>query len=100
MWSVASGAETAITSGPSSVLSYRLSRDGSLLVVARGPTPLEDDKHRAELWVMDAGGGNAREITHNDIEEAQPELSPDNSRILFLAETNEKLSRTTTRTCS
>ncbi len=77
--------------GPSSVLSYRLSRDGSLIVVERGPTPLEDDRHRAELWVMDAGGGNAREVTHNDIEEAQPELSPDNSRILFLAETNEKL---------
>ena len=93
LWSVsaASGAETAITSGPLSVLSYRLSRDGSLLVVGRGPTPLEDDKHRAELWVMDAGGGNAREITHNDVEEGQPEFSPDNSRILFLAETNEKL---------
>ena len=37
LWSVAvaSGAETAITSGPLSVLSYRLSRDGSLLVVGR-----------------------------------------------------------------
>ena len=89
--SVASGAENAITSGPSSVLSYRLSRDGSLLVVARGPTPLEDDRHRAELWVMDAAGGHAREVTHNDVEETQPELSPDNTRILFLAETNEKL---------
>ena len=93
LWSVsvASGAETAVTSGPSSVLSFRLSRDGSLIVVERGPTPLEDDKHRAELWVMDAGGGNAREVTHNDIEEVQPEVSPDNTRILFLAETNEKL---------
>ena len=89
--SVASGAENAITSGPSSVLSYRLSRDGSLLVVSRGPTPLEDDRHRAELWLMDAAGGHAREVTHNDVEETQPELSPDNTRILFVAETNEKL---------
>ena len=40
---------------------------------------------------MDAGGGHAREVTHNDVEETQPELSPDNTRILFLAETNEKL---------
>ena len=40
---------------------------------------------------MDAGGGNAREVTHNDIEEVQPELSPDDAQILFLAETNEKL---------
>jgi dipeptidyl aminopeptidase/acylaminoacyl peptidase len=89
--SIASGVETAVTTGPSSVLSYRLSRDGSLLVVGRAPTPLEDDKHSGELWLMDAAGGNAREITHNDIEEIQPELSPDKSRILFLAETNEKL---------
>ena len=93
LWSVlvASGVETAITSGPLSVLSYRLSRDGSLLVVGRAPTPLEDDKHLGELWVMDATGGNAREVTRNDVEEIQPELSPDNTRILFLAETNEKL---------
>lgn len=93
LWSVSvtTGTETAITSGPLSVLSYRLSPDGSLLVVERGPTPLEDDKHRAELWLMDASGGHAREVTHNDIEEIQPEISPDNTRILFLAETNEKL---------
>ena len=93
LWSVsvASGSETAITSGPLSVLSYRLSRDGSLLAVGRAPTPLEDDKYRGELWVMDAGGGSARQVTHNDVEEILPELSPDNSRILLLAETNEKL---------
>ncbi len=92
LWSVsvATGMETAITSGPLSVLSYRLSGDGSLLVVERGPTPLEDDKHRAEVWLMDARGAHAREITRNDIEEIQPELSPDNTRILFLAQTNEK----------
>jgi dipeptidyl aminopeptidase/acylaminoacyl peptidase len=92
LWSVsvATGAETAITSGPLSVSSYRLSRDGSRLVVVRSPTPLEDDKHRSELWLMDAAGANPREITHNDVEEIQPELSPDNSRVLFLAETNDK----------
>jgi dipeptidyl aminopeptidase/acylaminoacyl peptidase len=89
--SVATGQETAITAGPLSVLSYRLARDGSRLVVVRAPTPLEDDKHRSELWLMDASGANLREITRNEVEEIQPELSPDNSRILFLAETNDKL---------
>ena len=51
LWSVsvASGAENAISRpAPLSVLSYRLSRDGSLLVVERAPTPLEDDKHHGE----------------------------------------------------
>ena len=54
------------------------------------PTPLADDARLGELWVMDARGGNARELTHNEAEEQQPELSPDNSQILFIAETNEK----------
>ena len=40
---------------------------------------------------MDSRGGNARELTHNDIEEREPEISPDKSQILFLADTNEKL---------
>jgi dipeptidyl aminopeptidase/acylaminoacyl peptidase len=93
LWSVAvaTGAEKQLTSGGLSVVSYRLSGDGSLLVVVRAPTPLEDDKHLGELWVMDGRGGNARELTRNDIEENQPEISPDKSQILFLADTNEKL---------
>jgi dipeptidyl aminopeptidase/acylaminoacyl peptidase len=93
LWSVsvASGAEKPLTSGEFSVVAYRPSRDGSLIIVERAPTPLEDDRHRGELWVMDSRGGNARELTHNDIEERDPELSPDKSQILFLADTNEKL---------
>jgi dipeptidyl aminopeptidase/acylaminoacyl peptidase len=87
---VASGVEMQLTSGPLSVASYRLSRDGSLIVLERAPTPLADDAHRGEVWVMDAVGGNARELTHNDVEEQQPELSPDNSQMLFIADTNDK----------
>jgi dipeptidyl aminopeptidase/acylaminoacyl peptidase len=92
LWSVAvaSGAEKQLTSGALSVLSYRLALDGSAIVLERAPTPLEDDKHLAELWMMDAGGGNARRLTHNDVEESDPELSPDKTQILFLAETNDK----------
>jgi dipeptidyl aminopeptidase/acylaminoacyl peptidase len=92
LWSVAvaSGVETKLSSGPLSVASYRLSRDGTLIVLERVPTPLVDDARLGEVWVMDARGGNARALTHNDAEEQQPELSPDNSQVLFVAETNEK----------
>ena len=92
LWSVAvaSGAEKQLTSGALSVASYQLSLDGSVIVLERAPTPLEDDKHLGEVWMMDAGGGNARQLTHNDIEETQPELSPDKTQILFLAQTNNK----------
>ena len=93
LWSVAvaSGAERRLTSGALSVLSYRLSFDGSVIVLQRAPSPLDDDKRLGEVWMMDSGGGNARQLTHNDVEEGDPELSPDKTQILFIAETNDKL---------
>jgi len=39
---------------------------------------------------MDAGGENARVLTSNTIEEHDLEISPDNSQVLFLADTNER----------
>ena len=37
------GAEKQLTSGSLSVLAYRPSRDGAMLIVERAPTPLEDE---------------------------------------------------------
>jgi dipeptidyl aminopeptidase/acylaminoacyl peptidase len=92
LWSinVASGVETQLTSGDLSVASYRLSRDGRQIVLERAPTPLADDAHKGEVWVMNADGSGARQLTRNNVEEQQPELSPDGSQILFISDTNEK----------
>jgi dipeptidyl aminopeptidase/acylaminoacyl peptidase len=87
---VSTGAEKQLTNGEFSDAWYRLSRDGKSIVLERAPTPLVDDQHKGELWVMDATGGSQRQLTRNSIVEDQPELSPDGSQILFLAETNEK----------
>ena len=62
---VATGAETQITSGDSSVLEYRLSADGTRIALHRAPSPLAGDAHRGEVWVMDATGANARALTSN-----------------------------------
>jgi dipeptidyl aminopeptidase/acylaminoacyl peptidase len=93
LWSVsvATGAEKQLTADDLSVASFRLSRDGRMIVLERAPSPLVDDSHRGELWLMEAGGRNLRQLTQNNVEEGQPELSPDGSQVLFLAETNEKL---------
>jgi dipeptidyl aminopeptidase/acylaminoacyl peptidase len=88
---VATGGEQAITSGDFSVASYRLSRDGRRIVFERAPSPLQADASQGELWIMDADGQNARALTANAIEEVDPELSPDNSQVLFLSGANEKL---------
>jgi dipeptidyl aminopeptidase/acylaminoacyl peptidase len=88
---VATGGEQAITSGPFSVSSYRLSRDGRQVVFERVPSPISDRAVDGEIWLIEAGGQNARALTSNGIEEIEPELSPDNSQVLFLAGANARL---------
>ncbi len=88
---VADGAETRLTDGAFSVLSFRLSRDGSRIVQQRGPTPLIDDAWKSEAWTSDAAGGAAQAITNNGIEEIDAELSPDLSQLMFIAQANERL---------
>ncbi len=87
---VTTGAEQRITSGESTVLSFRLSRDGRRIALERAPSPLAGDVYRGEVWVMDANGEHARVLTHNSNWEDGPELSPDNSQVLFLADMNER----------
>ena len=82
---VATGGEQAITSGDFSVVSYRLSADGRHLAMSRGPSPNQSDGDRTEVWTMDVDGQNARQLTSNSIEELDPELSPDNSQVIFIA---------------
>jgi dipeptidyl aminopeptidase/acylaminoacyl peptidase len=87
---VASGVETQITDGDWSVLEYHLSRDGTRLAFHRAPNPLAGDAYLGEVWVSDADGANPRALTKNGVEEVGAELSPDNSQMLFLADTNER----------
>jgi dipeptidyl aminopeptidase/acylaminoacyl peptidase len=87
---VSTGAESQITSGDSSLLEYRLSADGKRIVFIRAPSPSDSDSHRGEVWVMDASGENARALTSNAIYEREVDISPDNSQVSFIADTNEK----------
>ena len=82
---VATGGEQTITSGDFSVLSYRLSVDGRHVAMTRGPSPNQSDGDRTEVWTMDADGQNARALTSNTVEELDPELSPDNSQVIFIS---------------
>ena len=81
---VADGADERLTSGDFSVLAYRLSRDGRKVVMHRAPDPLYGDAERGEVWVMDANGGNAVQLTKNAVGENGGELSPDGSQVLFV----------------
>jgi dipeptidyl aminopeptidase/acylaminoacyl peptidase len=87
---VASRAEHRITEGDFSVLAYSLSKDGKKIAFHRAPTPLVGDGELSEVWVMDSSGGNAKQITHNHVQESDAELSPDGSELLFLAGANQR----------
>ena len=92
LWKVtlADGAEHRITEGDYSVLDYSVSRDGSKIVLRRAPTPLLGDADQGEIWVTDAAGANAVQLTHNQVGESDAQLSPDNTRVLFLAGANAR----------
>src|SRR6266851_4676813 len=66
---VESGIEQRLTDGPFSVVSFRLSRDGTQIAEQRAPTPLAADLSRGEIWTTDAAGLNAHAITSNTVEE-------------------------------
>jgi len=87
---VSTGAESQITTGDATVIEYRLSPDGKRVTYERAASPSEGDAYRAEVWVMDSSGENARALTSNTIQEFGLELSPDNSQVLFLADTNDR----------
>jgi dipeptidyl aminopeptidase/acylaminoacyl peptidase len=87
---VATGVETQITSGTQTVREFKLSGDGKKIVLMRWPSNWDLDAYRGEIWVMDSDGQNAKALTSNTIQEFAPELSPDNTQVLFTADSNEQ----------
>src|SRR5262249_15420724 len=92
LWKVnaSTKAEERVTSGGYSVVNYQLSRDGRKIAMERGPSPLLADNESNEVWIMDANGSNARQVTQNHVPESAPSLSPDGSQVLFIAQANQK----------
>jgi Tol biopolymer transport system component len=77
------GQTKKITDGDFSVTSYELSNDGKKIAMSRAPSPLLEHSRFAEVWVSDADGTNAKQLTKNEVGEGNPSLSPDNSTVCF-----------------
>ena len=82
--------ETRITDGDFSVNNYELSEDGKKIVYHRWPTPLLGDNERGEVWVMNADGSGAVQLTHNAVPENDATISPDNSQVAFVSGSNAR----------
>jgi dipeptidyl aminopeptidase/acylaminoacyl peptidase len=80
--------ETQLTKGDFSVTSYALSEDGSRMAYHRAPTPLLGSSADGEVWTAAADGSGAIRITDNHVPESDARLSPDNTRVLFIAQSN------------
>jgi dipeptidyl aminopeptidase/acylaminoacyl peptidase len=87
---VASTAETRITGGDFSVTDYELSEDGRKMTYLRAPTPLLGDGDKSEVWVANADGTGAVQVTKNTVQENGPALSPDNASVLFVSGSNAR----------
>ena len=62
------GSVERITEGDFSVVGFRLSADGARIAHHRAPSPLFDNRDEGEVWLMDADGGNAVQLTRNTVE--------------------------------
>jgi dipeptidyl aminopeptidase/acylaminoacyl peptidase len=95
LWRVAvdTMAETRVTSGDLSVLEYRLSEDGKKIALQRAPNPLLGYSDQGEVWVTDADGSHAVQLTKNEVPENDASLSPDDSQVIFIAQANERFEK-------
>ncbi len=82
------GRTKQITSGDWSVNNYDLSDDGKRLTLHRMPNPLFGFNDRSEVWLMNADGSNAKQLTTNTVPESNASLSPDGSTVLFTSSSN------------
>lgn len=87
---VADKAESRITGGDYSITSYALSDDGKKLAYHRAITPLLGDSPSGEIWVANADGSGAVQVTNNGVPESGAALSPDNAQVLFTSGSNAK----------
>lgn len=76
-----SGEATQITHGDFDVKEACCSRDGKRLAFVR--TREEKQRHRADLWLADVDGGNARRVTTELASVQGLQWSPDSSRLVF-----------------
>ena len=94
------GKTKRVTEGDWNVNGYELSADGKRIAMQRSTSPLLEFIDRIEVWVMDASGSNARQLTNNQVPEGNASLSPDGSTVLFTSGSTSRATSTTTTSCS
>ena len=63
----------------------QLSADGRTVVYVRTTTDVKSGRRNADLWVVPADGGTAKELIGGDKSENTPRWSPDGRRLYFIS---------------
>ena len=84
------GKTKKLTEGEWSVAGYELGADGRKIAMTRMPSPLLEFTDRTEVWVMDATGANAKQLTNNKVPESNAAISPDGQTVMFTSASNEQ----------
>ncbi len=84
-----SGSSEPVITGDFSVRSMRIAADGDTLVYVRAPDQEPDSIHAGDVWAYDTVTREHRRWTQNDYREKDPQLSPDGTRLAFIATVNE-----------
>jgi dipeptidyl aminopeptidase/acylaminoacyl peptidase len=80
---IASGEHRQLTDGPFDAMAFGISPNGRHVAHVR--TREGRFAHRSDLWVCDADGGHARQLTHDFATVMSPVWSPDGQWIAFSA---------------
>jgi dipeptidyl aminopeptidase/acylaminoacyl peptidase len=89
---VGGGHTTRLTDGAFSVTQYAVSPDSTRIVTTRTSSPLLEFSHLNEVWVMNADGQGARQLTSgNRVSEGNLMVSPDGQQLLFRAGANDAM---------
>jgi dipeptidyl aminopeptidase/acylaminoacyl peptidase len=88
--SIADGTVERLTEDGRYIRSFDLSDDGSLLAFSSASGARIDDKHTADIWLMDTVSKSINRVTNNGHAETNIQLSPDNKSMLFVADVNDE----------
>ena len=61
------------------------SPDGRQIVFVKRHTDMEADKGRTDLWLIEADGGNLRQLTSDEAGDSSPVWAPDSEMVYFLS---------------
>ncbi|WP_448551385.1 S9 family peptidase [Thalassotalea montiporae] len=90
LWRIAlsSGKVEQLTQASSSIVYYQLANDSETVLLSKAPGKLLDQRHQAELWLLNLADKSERRLTNNHYFERNGRLSADGKMVIYTATVN------------